>query len=298
MMPLPGRPLSSVAFQVGGETTLFDAGEGTQVAWRASNFSYRSISTILLSHVHADHIGGLPGMLFQMAYSAREDPVTIYGPEHTAEVVTTLMRIVGRLPFELRVVHLEGGEVIELPGQVKLATIALSHRIPCVGYQVILSRQPRFNPDKARALNVPVEFWKRLQQGETIGGFEPEAVTDGPRRGVRLSLITDTRYTEDLAAFASYSDLLICESMYVDDMDTDRAAERGHMTLRQATKIARAANVGELWLTHFSPKVQCPADHEERARSLFPNTRIGYPGLCTNIAFPEDGDSEARDAAE
>ena len=101
-MPLPGRPLSATAFRVGSETFLFDVGEGTQVNWRACDFTFNSCGTILLSHVHADHVAGLPGVLYQIGYSGRREPLTIYGPQWTKEIVTALMSVVGRLPFGLR----------------------------------------------------------------------------------------------------------------------------------------------------------------------------------------------------
>ena len=287
MMPLPKRALSATLVRIGANTILFDAGEGTQVSWRVSDWTFRSTSTILLSHVHADHIGGLPGILFQIAYSGRTDPVTIYGPEWTDQVVTALLTIVGRLPFELRVETLEGGEVFELPEGARLSTLQLSHRIPCLGYSISVPRLPKFNPDRARELGVPLEHWQRLHQGESVGGFEPEDVSDGPRRGVRLSLITDTRYMDELASFVSGSDLLVCESMYVDDDDADRAWERGHMTLRQAARVARDGRVKRLWVTHFSPKVQCPLEHESFARQLFSGAEIGRPGLKATLAFPD-----------
>ena len=287
MMPLPGRPLSSALLRVGGETILFDAGEGTQVAWRVSDFSFRSTSTILLSHAHADHIAGLPGILFQIAHSTRTEPVTIYGPQWTAEVVQILTSIVGRLPYELRVVQLEGHELVDLPGGANLTALPLDHRAPCLGYSVSLPRLPRFNPEKARERGVPMELWKTLQRGEEAGGFTPDDVIDGPRRGVRVSLITDTRYFDEIVPFVNASDLLICESMFAEDADTERARERGHLTIRQACRIASDAQVGRLWLTHFSPKVQHPEDYTAFARSLFPNTEIAFSGLRAAVAFPE-----------
>lgn len=288
MMPLPGRPLSSALLRVGGETILFDAGEGTQVAWRISDFSFRSTSTILLSHAHADHIAGLPGVLFQIAHSTRTEPVTIYGPQWTAEVVQVLLSIVGRLPYELRVVHLEGHELVDLPGGANLTALPLDHRAPCLGYSISLPRLPRFNPEKAQANGVPMELWKTLQRGEETGGFTVEDITDGPRRGVRVSLITDTRFMDELIPFVNASDLLICESMFASDDDTERARERGHLTIRQACRIAREAQVGRLWLTHFSPKIQHPEEHAAFAQSLFPNAEIAYSGLRATVTFPDD----------
>lgn len=287
MMPLPNRPLSATAFRIQGETFLFDAGEGTQVSWRSSGWNFRPTGTILLSHLHADHIGGLPGILFQLAYSGREDPVTIYGPPLTYQVISALITIVGTLPYELRIVELENDQQIELPGGAYCSTMALDHRAPCIGYAITLPRRPGFDPEKARRLNVPQHLWKPLQEGHPADGFRPEDVTGPPRRGLKLSLVTDTRYKEDIAAFVQGSDLLVCESMYAEDADAERAWERGHLTIRQATRIASDGDVRRLWLTHFSPKVQCPSSYLGIARQWFENTDIGETGMKTTLQFDE-----------
>jgi ribonuclease BN (tRNA processing enzyme) len=173
MMPLPGRPLSATLIRSGSETILFDCGENTQVNWRESGFAFRSTGSILLSHLHADHVAGLPGVLFQLAHAGRSDPVTIYGPERTHEIVSHLVVIVGRLPYELRVVELTGGESLELVAGFTLSALSLAHRMPCLGYRLDLPRAPRFDPERARALGVPVEGWSRLQRGETVGASAP-----------------------------------------------------------------------------------------------------------------------------
>lgn len=285
-MPLPGRPLSATAIRIDGEVLLFDCGEGTQVAWRSSPFSYRALGTILISHVHADHIAGLPGVLFQIAFAGREEPVRIIGPEGLVPVVEGLLTVVGGLPFDLRLEVLEGSETVTLPRRAKLSTLALEHRRTCLGYVIDLPRAPEFLPERARELGVPLEFWKSLQQGQVAGGFDPDDVTGPPRRGLRLALVTDTAVIPELVPFVRESDLLVCESTYVLDEDEERARERGHMTMRQATTLARQAGVKRLWLTHFSPKVEKPELHEAAARALFPQTDIGKSGLCIELSFP------------
>jgi len=288
MMPLPDRPLSAVAFRVGSENVLFDCGEGTQVNWRASEFSYPSLGTILISHAHADHIAGLPGILFQLSFSGRTEPVTIYGPQWTLEAVHSLATIVGQLPFELQIVKLEGGETFNIGPDMQVSTLILEHRMPCLGYVIDVPRAPRFNPDRARELGVPMEHWKQLQDGYPVGEVSPEDVTGPPRRGLRLSLITDTRYFDGLVPFVEESDLLVCEAMFAEDEDTERACQRGHMTFAQATRLARDARVSKVWLTHFSPKVEYPEQYLERMRRIFPGVEIGTPGLKTTLAFVDE----------
>jgi ribonuclease Z len=264
---------------------LFDCGEGTQVSWRASSYNFRALGTILLSHRHADHVAGLPGVLFQIAFSGREEPVTIFGPAGLRPVIEGLLTVVGGLPFQVYLHTLEPGGQVELPGGALLSTLGLQHRATCLGYVVHLPRSPEFLPERARELGVPLEYWSVLQSGQPVAGFRPEQVTGPPRRGLMLALITDTRPFPELAGFVSGADLLVCESTYVLDEDEARAIERGHMTMRHATTLASKANVRRLWLTHFSPKVQCPADFAEQARALFSTTEIGYSGLSTELSF-------------
>lgn len=285
MMPLPGRPLSAALLRVNGETILWDCGEGTQVNWRASGWGFRSTSTILLSHLHADHIAGLPGILFQLAHAGRAEPVTIYGPPRTHEVVAHLFTIVGRVPYELGVAELSGGEELDLPGDLRATTLGVHHRSPCLAWRLDLPRAPRFDPQRARELGAPVASWSRLQAGEPVGGIEPSQVLGPPRRGLRVSLVTDTAIFDELPDFVADSDLLMCESMYADDDYTERAFERGHMTARQVGRLAAAAGVHALWLTHFSPAVEDLAELALIATSEFPAAVVGTPGLTTTLRY-------------
>lgn len=289
MMPLPGRPLSTVAFRVGSETVLFDCGEGTQVNWRSSDFNYRQTGTILISHVHADHIMGLPGVLFQISFAGRKDPVTIIGPKWTREVVSHLVAVTGRLPFEVRLAEIEPGDSFAIGEDMVVSTMLLEHNVPCLAYVIDVARAPRFNPDQARALGVPIEHWKTLQSGSPIAGFKPEQVSGPPRRGIRLALVTDTSYVPAIAEFVAGADLLVCEGMFAEDSDEERARERGHMTFRQAATIARDGNVDELWLTHFSPMVEHPDAYLDQTQQVFPGTVIGEPGMRKILAFQEEG---------
>jgi ribonuclease Z len=288
MMPLPGRPLSACLFRTGGETFLFDCGEGTQVNWRLSGWPYRPSGTLLLSHLHADHVAGLPGVLFQIAHSGRTEPVTIYGPRDTFQIASHLMAIVGRMPYELRVVELAGGETLELPAGLQLFTLATQHRMPCLAYAITQPRAPRFNPERAQELGVPLADWKRLRDGATTGDVTPEMVLGPPRRGLKLSLVTDTSLFDGLTPFVADSDLLLCEAMYAGDEDAEKAARRGHMVAGQAAQLARDSGARRLWLTHFSPSVERLEDVLERAQADFPDAELGSPGLTTALQFDPD----------
>ena len=164
----------------------------------------------------------------------------------------------------------------------------LQHRMPCLGYRLDLPRAPRFDPERATALGVPVTDWSRLQRGESVDRITPDQVLGQPRRGLRVALITDTSLFDGLPMFVSESDLLVCEAMYADDGDTQRAKERGHLTARQSARLAAQANVRHLWLTHFSPSVEDLASVTAVAREEFPTAVAGTPGLAMTLSFDEE----------
>jgi len=292
MMPLPERWLSALLVRCEGHTVLIDCGEGTQISWRYTGWSFRDLDTILLTHLHADHVAGLPGILFSLAFAEREEPVRIVGPHGTSRVVHALRSIVPVLPFALEVLELEGTSELQLPGGLLVRTLPVAHRVPCLAYTLHRPRGRRFLPERARALGIPVQFWRQLQRGEPVevGGriVSPEEVLGPPRRGITLAFVTDTRPTPELPAFVRDADLLICEGMYGDPAMLPRAIERGHMLFHEAAELARAAQVQQLWLTHFSPSLTDPAAWLPLARAIFPATEIGPVHHTITLRFPPD----------
>src|SRR5438552_806692 len=138
-VPLPGRALAAALVRIGGEMVLFDCGEGTQVAMRAPGWGFGGLGTICLTHVHADHVAGLPGLLLTLGTSERKAPVDVYGARWTTEVVAALRILAPRLPYEVRVHELRGGETFTAGG-ARLSTMALRHRAPCLGFRLDLDR--------------------------------------------------------------------------------------------------------------------------------------------------------------
>lgn len=289
MMPMPGRWLSCALLRCGASLTLFDCGEGTQVPWKTLGWGFRQLGAICFSHMHADHVAGLPGVLFMVAHAGRTEPLDIYGPAGTTYIVEGLRRIAADLPFEIRIHELKGGQQFTLPGGLHGFCAAAAHGIPCLAYRVELERQPAFQPDKARALGLPVQLWSRLQHGEVVEHngqtITPEQVLGEPRRGLSLAYITDTRPIPALSAFAHDVDLLICESMYDDPADLALARSNAHMLAEESAGIARDAGAHKLILTHFSPKINNPAQAEKAARAIFPNTRAAYDGMVATLQF-------------
>ncbi len=289
MVPLPDRPLSSLLMRCGGSLTLFDCGEGTQVQMRKFHWGFRRLDAICLSHLHADHVAGLPGLFHTVANAGRTEPMHIYGPVGTVAVVAGLRVIAAHLPYEVIVRELEDGDRFVLPGGVRGTVCVADHRVECLAYRLDLDRAPAFDPDRAEALGVPRPMRSVLQRGEpvTVDGraVQPQQVLGESRTGVSFAFVTDTRPTAAIASLVNGVDLLVSEATYVSDNDGEDAARHGHMTLRQACGIANEAGVGALWLTHFSGRIANPLDHVEDARALFLRTEIGVPGLSAHLAF-------------
>ena len=296
MLPLPSRWLSSLLVRCQGELTLFDCGEGTQISWRTFGWGFRRLSAICLSHWHADHVSGLPGLLHAVANAGRTEPVEIYGPPGTVRVVAGLREIAPILPFEAAVHELDEGAALTLPGGLTATTLAGDHRVPCLIYRVGLSRARRFEAERAQALGVPIQLWRPLQQGEAVqwpGGMAaPDDVLGPPRRGVSFGFVTDTRPLPSMPAFLHGVDLLVCEGTYGDSADLPKAIEHKHMTFAEAARLACEAEAGALWLTHFSPSMEDPAVYLSEATAIFPNTTLGYAGLSTTLAFPDEDGAE------
>lgn len=291
MMPLPGRWLSSALLRYGSTLTLFDCGEGTQIPWKSLGWGFRQLGAICFSHMHADHVAGLPGVLFMVAHAGRVEPLDIYGPPGTAYVVEGLRRIAAELPFPVHIHEMKGGEHFELPGGLYGSCTAAQHGIPCLAYRVELERRPAFQVEQAQELGLPVQLWSRLQHGETLEyngqTITPQQVLGPTRRGIAVAYITDTRPTKDLSEFAYDVDLLICESMYDNPEDLPLALANAHMLVTEAAGIAKAANAHELLLTHFSPKINDTSGLEKAARQVFAKARAARDGMVVSLKYEE-----------
>lgn len=291
MMPMPGRWLSCALVRCGSNLVLIDCGEGTQVPWKTAGWGFRQLGAICLTHMHADHVAGLPGVLFMVAHAGRTEPLEIYGPAGTTYVIDGLRRIAADLPFPINIHEIKNGAHFELPGGLHASCCAAAHGIPCLAYRMELRRQPAFQPEQARALGLPVQLWSKLQHGATVEyngqTFKPEQVLGEPRRGISLAMITDTRPTEQLSAFARDVDLLICESMYDNPEDFPQARANAHMLASESAGIALKAGAHQLVLTHFSPKITDTSWAEKAARRVFPNTRAARDGMVITLDYPD-----------
>lgn len=290
MMPMPGRWLSCVLVRCGATLTLFDCGEGTQIPWKSLGWGFRQLGAICLTHMHADHVAGLPGVLFMVAHAGRTEPLDIFGPPGTTYVVEGLRRIAADLPFPVQMHELKSGQHFDLPGGLRGSCAAASHGIPCLAYRAELERRPIFQPERARALGLPLQLWSRVQRGETVEHngqtITPAQVLGPARRGISLAFITDTRPTTSLSTFARDVDLLICESMYDDPEDLQLARANAHMLAEESARLASAAGAHALILTHFSPKITDVTRAEKVAQRIFPNTRAARDGMIVTLDYP------------
>ncbi len=290
MMPMPGRWLSCALVRSGSTLTLFDCGEGTQVPWKTLGWGFRQLGAICFTHMHADHVLGLPGVLFMVAHAGRTEPLDIYGPQGMSYIIDGLRRVAPEMPFPVRMHELRGGEQFDLPGGLRGSCAAASHGVPCLAYRAELGRNREFLPERARALGLPVQLWSRLQHGESVTLNEqiitPDSVLGPARRGISFAFITDTRPARQLSELARDVDLLVCESMYDDPEDLPLAKANAHMLATESATIAAEAGAHALILTHFSPKITDPSRAEKAAQGVFANTRAARDGIVVTLDYP------------
>ncbi|MGI5172069.1 ribonuclease Z [Treponema sp. OMZ 840] len=261
MMPLPYRHLTSVLLRREGQLFLFDGGEGTQVSLRRLNLKWKKINAIFVSHTHADHVTGLPGILMLSSQVERDEPLYIYGPPKIAEYIESSRSVLDMyINYPIIVKEIEAPCVCYEGDGFYVRAFPLKHTKTCVGYTLEeLDRPGEFKPEKAKELNVPVgPMWSKLQHGESVVTPDgrhvfPDEVLGPARRGRKFSYVTDSLYLPSIAKEVRGSDLLICEGMFTKEF-ADQAAEKKHMTSVQAATIAKDAQVDKLGLIHYSPR--------------------------------------------
>lgn len=292
MMPLPYRWLTSLMARYNGTSILIDCGEGTQIAMKEKGWSPKPIDVICFTHFHADHISGLPGMLLTMGNAERTEPLLLVGPKGLTKVVNALRVIAPELPFEIRCQELtEPQQTIAFDG-FHINAYKVNHNVICYGYSIVVDRIGRFDAHRAMSLEIPRNYWNRLQKGETIEAdgktFTPDMVLGPPRKGLKVTYCTDTRPTESIAENAKDSDLFICEGMYGEQEKKQKAKEYKHMTFYEAAELARKAQVKEMWLTHYSPSLMRPEEYMAEVRKIFPNSIAAKDGRSVDLMFEEE----------
>ena len=292
--PTVERNVASLAVHREGETLMFDCGEGTQRQMMRYGISF-ALQDIFFTHMHADHLLGVIGLIRTMALQGRTDPLRLWGPKGTARV---LKRVEGlgfeRATFPVDINELADGQQIDRMGYA-IRAFAVDHRgAMSIGFAIVEEeRKGRFNPDKARELGIPEgPLWGRLHRGLSITLDDGRTVESsdlvGARRSGRTIVITgDTRPCGATIDASKGADLLVHEATFGDE-EAERAIETGHSTAREAAQIAGEAGVRRLVLTHFSARYSRDATElEQQARSLFPGTVIGKDGMEIDVPFRE-----------
>lgn len=292
MMPLPYRWLTSLMTRYNGSSILIDCGEGTQISIQKEGRRFKQIDVICFTHYHADHISGLPGILLAMANAERTEPLKIIGPKGLERVIAGLRVIVPELPFDIELTEItEPEEKFSINGY-EITAFRVRHNTICYGYTIDIKRGGKFDVEKAKNAGIPLKYWNPLQKGNTIEEdgviYTPDMVLGEARKGLKVTYTTDTRPIPSIADHAEGSDIFICEGMYGDPDKAAKAREYRHMTMQEAAKLALAANVKEMWLTHYSPVNTHPEWYIKEIKSIFPAAKLGEDGMSVELKFDDE----------
>lgn len=300
MMPLLNRYLTSMLLKFNGMSILVDCGEGTQLALRNADESSKDIDIICLTHFHADHVSGLPGMLLLMGNQGKTSPLTIIGPRGLKRVVEGLRVIAPVLPFEVKYEELNGEDnkkfrvndlTIHTFNELSITAFKVKHKVECYGYTFDLARLPKFEVEKALKLGLAKPYWGKLQHGETVvvdgKTYTPDMVLGDARKGLKVTYCTDTRPCKGILENAVNSDLFICEAMYGDKDKLEDAYDKKHMMMDEAAQGAKLVNAKELWLTHYSPSMVNPKEFMSETRKIFSNTVFTKDGHSKELKFED-----------
>ncbi len=292
-MPTADRAPTALMIRRGGERLLFDCAEGTQRQMLRSNVGLVDLREVFLTHYHADHYLGLPGMLKTFALRGREVPITIYGPPGLSELFGSLRRIFGKLTYPYELVELAPGDALER-GDYRLVTFPVAHGVSSVGYSLVEDDRPgRFDVETADALGVPSGPERgALQRGEPVTLPDgrvviPDQVLGEPRSGRTVVIAGDTAPSPTVLEAARGADLLVHEATFLEE-ERERARETAHSTALEAAELARDAEVGMLALTHLSNRYFGPEAARE-ARAIFPETVVPRDFDVIELPFRERG---------
>jgi ribonuclease Z len=290
-VPSARRSTASLLVARGGERLMFDCGEGTQRQMQKS-LGLVQVDEIYLTHFHADHFLGLPGMLKTYDLTDREAPLTVYGPRGLQDLFKTLGRLVGRIGFRLDLVELDPGDVMELEG-AEIRAFEVEHSVRACGYALVEDGRPgRFDLEEAKRLGVPEgPAFAALQRGETVAGSDgpvsAERVVGEARPGRTIVVTGDTGPCQATVEAARGAELLVHDASFSEE-ESQRALDTGHSTIGQAASVARDAEVKMLAAVHISSRYHVGEVLKE-ARAIFEPTIAPRDFDLAEIPFPERG---------
>ena len=289
-VPTARRGMPALLVRRGGDRLLFDCGEGAQ-RQLVRSIGLPEIDDVFLTHFHADHWLGLPGMLKTFDLRGRERPLAVHGPPGLKDILGVIRRAYGRVSYELDLVELEPGAAVERDGYT-VGAFAVEHGVPALGYAVFEDRRPgEFDATEAQRLGVaPGPDFGRLQRGEAVDGVGPEQVMGPPRPGRKVVVSGDTAPCQALAVAAHEADVLVHEATFTES-ERARAGETGHSTAAQVATLARDAKVRLLALTHLSTRYGAREVREE-ARAIFERTEVPHDFDTIDVPFPERGEPQ------
>lgn len=278
-MPSKDRGASGVVVRRGKELLMFDCGEGTQRQMVKAGIGFQRAMRIFITHLHGDHVLGLPGLLQSMSLLRRENELHIYGPEGLVKFVQAFSESLGGPLFPVILYEVVEPGVIHEEKGYRVEAVKAVHRADSWSYGLFESPRPgRFNPERARKLGLlEGPSWNRLQHGEDVEVdgevFRPDMVCGPPRNGRSIVYSGDTSPNDSLIDLTMGVDVLIHESTFLDAL-SDRAEEDGHTTASQAAEVAKKAGVGRLVLTHISSRYPEPGVVLAEAKKVFDNVVV------------------------
>jgi len=294
-IPTLKRSLPAIAVQRKGELILFDSGEGVQRQMIRAGIGFHRKTKVFITHMHGDHVLGLPGLFQTMSLLDRERKLEVYGPSGIRAFVEAIQQTVQfTLTFPIEVFEIEDAGVVCKEREYEVHAIWVDHVISSLAYALTEKPRPgKFHPEKARSLEVPEgPLWSKLQHGSAVelpNGrvVKPDKVLDPPRSGRKIVYTGDTRPIENLAEFAESADLLIHEATFDDDL-WERAREDGHSTPGQAAGTAKKAGTKRLVLTHISARYKESSLLLEQAKKVFPRVEVAEDFVKISIPYIED----------
>jgi ribonuclease Z len=299
MMPLPDRLLTALAVRLDGRITLFDAGEGAQLGWKRAQLGLRGFNLLAVTHLHADHCLGVPGLLMLRAQMPDPEPFTVIGPPGIKAFIEETRKALGfHLNYPLQFIEWSdtGGSLAHQDERMRLFWEPLKHTQFCLGYRLEERERPgKFNPGRAVQLGIPKgPLWGALQTGQEVvleGGktIRPDQVLGPSRRGRHLAYVVDTRPAKALYKLCQDVDVAFIEGMFLPE-DAEHAIAKGHLTVVEAAKLARRAGVKQAVLVHISPRYNDEdlARLEDKAQEVFEKAVVGRDLALYSVPYGDD----------